>query len=68
VGVYEEADGTLVAQFGPPFGLPWHGVKEARLMERTLADTVMLAIAACLPAANRGAYATHPPAAERPPL
>jgi hypothetical protein len=57
VAVYEDAAGTLVARFGKPFTLPWHGLAEARRMQEALADTVMIAIAACLPQTMRGPYA-----------
>jgi hypothetical protein len=56
VAVYEDAAGTLVARFGAPFTLPWHGLAEARRMQDALADTVMSAIATCLPEGMRGPY------------
>jgi hypothetical protein len=66
VGVCEEADGTLVARFGPPFALAWAGLRDARRMQQVLADTVMMRIAACLPVANRGPYADGPQPADGP--
>jgi hypothetical protein len=65
-GVYEDADGTLVAQFGHPFMLPWPGLRDARRMRQTFADNVMRAIAGCLPEANRGPYADGAPSDRLP--
>ncbi len=71
VGIYEEADGTLVIKFGPPFHLD-AGEVAAKERERWASDAVMIAIGRLLPQAYQGVYrqkieAVLPPStSERP--
>jgi hypothetical protein len=57
VGVYEDAAGALTARFGTAFTLPRSRSRASQQMRDSIADAVMVAIAACLPAELRGPYA-----------